>query len=705
MLALTKNAGSPVLRGVGVLFLITASLAPSHAAENLRERAIQEYYRGAITESARTLEAAIRSNPQDTAAYLDAAVVYRDLDNPKDSHRHFRVAAKLQPHDPHIHAAYAWSALRIGNIQEASSAFKKALSLSLDLPQATLGLAHLHLKANRPKAALSTAQRIVAVRPDITLGHVLEGRALHALGRKTKAAKAFTRAFKSDNTYSEIRLWLGPLYQKLHRYNDAWRQYAKVLYVSPRHANAQKQKKKLASHITRAPEKIIPPVRQENHVPIQLSPGDPKMPIMRVAVGTTVRGRPAAKKIIAFICDGPFEVIDPETGKRLLTGPAHTVWTARRIARGESYAYVLQDQAEKRRAGFRKVIAIRPQNPRRHSLIFQRLNIAAGTVWEFQGDRQLKGTVEIRALGGRGLYLINQVPLEDYVYGVINQEMPRRYPPEALKAQAVIARNHALQSKSYKLHKRYGYDLCDGQHCQVYSGILGEANVGRTAVDATRGLVLKYNGRLAHTPYSSNCGGHTQDSGEAKGWTHFPYLRGTRDDDDDRVDLKSPWELERWMKSLPDVYCNAPPYMHPSQFRWSRIISATELGNRLRRRSKTFGFLRGIRILKRSKSGNVNKIEFRGTLGRILIDREQKIRSVLGVGSARSTLFTLEIERDGHGIPTDIFMYGAGWGHSIGLCQIGAAGRGAAGQTYDRILSHYYTGTRIQSLGYGLKPD
>jgi len=197
---------------------------------------------------------------------------------------------------------------------------------------------------------------------------------------------------------------------------------------------------------------------------------------------------------------------------------------------------------------------VRPRDLRRHSLLFQRLGLASGTTWEFTGDRQLKGIVELRAKGARGLYLVNQLPLEDYTYGVINEEMPERYPFEALKAQAVIARNHAMQSKGYHLHSRYHYDLCDGQHCQVYSGVSGESKIGRKAVEKTRGLILKYKGRMAHTPYSSNCGGHTQDSGEVGGWSSFPYLRGRRDDESGRVDRKSPWELDRWVKSRPAIF-------------------------------------------------------------------------------------------------------------------------------------------------------
>ncbi|MFH2202148.1 MAG: SpoIID/LytB domain-containing protein [Elusimicrobiota bacterium] len=688
----------PTLRASLVTLCLLS--APAGGAESWRDKGTTLYYRGELTAAAHAFEKAVGRSPQSAAAHLDAAVVYRDLDEHDRSRRLFHLAAKLSDGDPDIHAAHGWAALRSGKLEEARAAFNAALARRTGHPQALAGLAHLQLRQGKYLTALSTAERLTALRPDITLGHVLAGRAHDGLGDKRKAAEAYVDALESDNTYSEVRLWLGPLYKSLHHYNDAWRQYAKVLFVSPRHDGAAIEKKHLAALITRQPQEIIPSVKLKHHLPIWTAKEHRKMPVIRVAIGTTAQGNPAAKKTVAFTCDGPFEVFDPETGKTLAVGPARQVWTARRVRRGRGYAFELLDHNKRVRTNFRKVIAVRPQDLRRHSLMFQRLEIASGTVWEFQGDRQLKGIIEIRARGQQGLYLINELPLEDYTYGVINQEMPSRYPLEALKAQAVIARNHALQSQSYRLHSRDRYDLCDGQHCQVFSGVSGETKKGRQAVDATRGEVLKYRGRLAHTPYSSNCGGHTQDSGEVQGWSRFPYLSGRKDTAGGPVEQKSPWELDRWFKSRPDVFCNIPEYMHSSQFRWSRIISANELGDRIRRVSGKFGLLRKIRILKRSLSGNVNKIEFRGTRGRLVVDREQRIRGIMGVSSIRNTSFSLEVDRNADGVPTDIFAYGAGWGHSIGLCQIGAAGRAARGQSYKEIVTHYYKGTEVQNLGY-----
>ena len=110
--------------------------------------------------------------------------------------------------------------------------------------------------------------------------------------------------------------------------------------------------------------------------------------------------------------------------------------------------------------------------------------------------------------------------MEEYLYGVVPYEMPATFPPEALKAQAVMARTYALNHLGE--HAKYGYDLCDGQHCQVYGGVTAEAKSARDAVDATRSLVVKYNGRPVSAVFSSNSGGFTQD-GKNAGWNDMPY--------------------------------------------------------------------------------------------------------------------------------------------------------------------------------------
>jgi stage II sporulation protein D len=689
--------GAGLLRGAGALLLA----AQAFAADSPRNQGSRLYHRGQLLSAARHFATAAKQNPRDPLPRLDAAVVYRDIGDHKKSLQWFKQAGNLLPTDGDVQAALGWSAMRAGSPKEARAAFAAARHVDAEHPQALLGLAQLDLLAGKPSAALKTANILVEEHPSFTLGYVVKARAHTAGGSVKDAVRSYEMAFKSDWTYTEVRQWLGPMYTKLKRFNDAWRQYTRILNVSPKDKIARAQRTMLARRITKKPSQLIRRKKLKKHLPLQVSEGAVKMPLIRVGVGTTASGKPAHKKEIAFVCSGAFDLIDPETGLKMLSGPGGKTWVVRRLQGGKKPLYEIRDHRKRRVTTFRRVVAVRPKNLRKHSTIFQRLALADGTAWEAQGDRQLKGIVEIRNYRGRGVYLVNQVPLEDYVYGVINEEMPSRFPSEALKAQAVIARNHALITKRLRHHKATKYDLCDGQHCQVYSGVGGEHKKGRGVVNATRGLILTYKGSTAQTPYSSNCGGHTQSSGEVPNWWNAAYLKGRRDDLGGKVDRKSPWENEMWLKTSPDVFCNVTKYMHPSQFRWTRVIDAHDLANRIRRRKAGFGRLRSIRILKRSQSGNVNKVEFIGSGGRYIVNRENRIRGIFGLGSIRSTMFLMEVDRDARGVPTDIWFFGGGWGHGVGLCQIGAAGRAGIGrQSYREILAHYFPGTKLKSLGY-----
>ena len=688
-----------LLAALLLAFPLKTESAPARSA--FVKNGIDLFYKGKLRDAARAFDSAIQAKPEDLLTTLDAAIIHRDLEEHHRSQELFEEAKALAPANAHIRAALGWAAMRAGNRNTARSAFYEALKIQTDHEQALLGLARLNLDMGRPKSALTTIEHLLDSHPHNTIGHVFKARAYEALGKPRDAVSAYKGAYRTDPTYTEARLHLGRLYRNLKEPNEAWRQYKRILAVDSRHQEAKRQVKALRPKLTKKPSELIPEKRLKRYLPVARAKSHPKMPVVRVAIGTTAGGQPAAKKEIAFIVNGPFNIIDPETNKILLSASGGKPWKARKIGTGSIYEIV--DPNGKQRLRFRRVVAVAPANPAKNSTIVQRLDLARGTRWAAQGDRQLKGTFEIRARGGRGLYLINLVPLEDYVYGVINEEMPVKFDVEALKAQAVIARNHALISKNqYRYHRRYQYDVCDGQHCQVFSGVGGESKKGRRAVDATRGEVLRYNKRLAQTPYSSNCGGHTQDSGEVGGgWHGAPYLLGRKDIKNGGVERKSPWELERWLKSRPKVFCNVPEYLHPSQFRWSRVLSANELGDRVRLRNKKLGYWRKLIIKKRAKSGNVNKLLVTGTRGRHLIQKETRMRGMFGLSSVRNTMFTVEIERNRKGVPTEVYIHGGGWGHNVGLCQYGALGRALAGQSYKEILAHYYRGTQIKNLNYG----
>ncbi|MFA5139259.1 MAG: SpoIID/LytB domain-containing protein [Elusimicrobiota bacterium] len=680
-----------------LVFLLLCSAQETPPDE--REKAVSLYYDGYITAAAQAFDALAKHSPKDPLPLLDAAVAYRDLDEAKKAAERFAKAAALRPEDPDIQAALGWAGLRAGDKAAALRAFSKALERDTSHAQALLGMGRLHLEGGESLVASETLERLLKFHPDFTLGHVFCARAHLDIGEQARAVESYQRALGSDLTFTEARLSMAVLLIRLGKFNEAWRQLSRVLDVSPHNRAIRERMRRLRGSLTQSPHDMTPVRKLKEFLPVRPARPAAAMSVIRVAVGTTARGTPAPKTELAFLCSGAFEILDPDSKRRLFQGPGGKTFIARRTGRRKGYEIV--DEAGGRGMKFKRSVVLKPLSATRDSFIIQRLDLSKGTAWQAQGDRQLKGAVELKDYRGAGLYVVNHVPLEDYLYGVVSEEMPSKLPLEALKAQAVLARGHALYAQQVmRLHRKHGYDVCDGQHCQVYSGVGGETPKAREAVDSTRGLVLKHDGKIARAPYSSNCGGHTQDSAEVTGWGSVPYLRGRKDTLRGEVEVKSPWELDQWLKHAPEVFCNVPHYMSPALFRWSRVIGAKDLGERIRRKSRSIGLLRSVRVLKRSRSGHVNKLEFRGTRGRFTLDREHQIRGILGLGSARSTMFTVETEISPDGTPSELMLYGGGWGHGVGLCQLGAAGRADAGQTYERILEHYFPGTERSDLGY-----
>lgn len=296
---------------------------------------------------------------------------------------------------------------------------------------------------------------------------------------------------------------------------------------------------------------------------------------------------------------------------------------------------------------------------------------------------------------GNKFYVVNELPMEEYLLGVLPSEMPSYWPAEALKAQAVIARNYATVKKEVmRSHLKLHYNLCDSQHCQVYKGVGVENPVTNQAVKETFGKLLYHGSRLVYSYYHSTCGGYMQSSADV-GWGNIPYLKGSADSEANPfTPTSSPWALSLWLKAVPPSNCNDPSLIPNSEFRWLRIVSVRTIERKLRR--FRLGQIKEIIPLVRSKSGHINSVLVRGTRRSVVLDKEHEIRFYLGQESIRSSLFIVETFRDAHGKAKEFWLHGGGWGHGIGLCQAGAAGLAKnAGKSFEQILMFYYPGSEI----------
>lgn len=315
--------------------------------------------------------------------------------------------------------------------------------------------------------------------------------------------------------------------------------------------------------------------------------------------------------------------------------------------------------------------------------------------WDKIEDRSYRGVIELMSARGGALTVVNVVEVETYLRGVVPSEMPPKYPLEALKAQAVAARGQALTKAGR--HRSEGFDLCAGPHCQVYGGATSEDRRSDQAVAETWGEVLEYGGVLADTLYSSNCGGHTANNEDYwPGQRPVPYLRGAPDFDEQELGLEFPLseeELREYLKYAPPVYCNQPRYAKASKFRWWEVVPRERLAAALKRELGDFGELLDVRVTRRADSGMVTEVAVVGSRRMHKPRGGAQIRRTLG--GLNSATFAVEPVREGDSPPVAFVIWGAGWGHQVGMCQVGAAGLADRGANYRRILRRYYRGCKV----------
>jgi stage II sporulation protein D len=288
-----------------------------------------------------------------------------------------------------------------------------------------------------------------------------------------------------------------------------------------------------------------------------------------------------------------------------------------------------------------------------------RLRSAAG--WLAAGPRRYRGVIELRRTS-QGLAAINELFVEEYLYGVLKMEVDPRWPAEALKAQAVAARTLALYSLGRFAAE--GYDLRATTDSQVYAGINAEDPRTTAAVDATRGVIMTYAGRPIFAAFHADSGGFTESSEFVWGQP-YPYLRG-----------------------VPDPYGQDAPYRE-----WLSRIDLPTLEARLARAGRPLPGISAVAVTATSPSGRALTVRLIGAGGTLEL-RAVDLRTILGVTFLRSTLFVVRPADDDS--PAVEFQ-GRGSGHGVGMSQWGARGQAQLGRTYQDILAFYYRGIQLEA--------
>ena len=360
--------------------------------------------------------------------------------------------------------------------------------------------------------------------------------------------------------------------------------------------------------------------------------------------------------------------------------------------------------------------------------------------WERQETQVFSGTLKL-VVDEDKIVAINILPVEEYLISVISSEMNVNSPLELLKAHAVVSRSwlfaqiekrKALSGKDegffsfiktkeeyirwYDREDHTIFDVCADDHCQRYHGITkATSDTVAEAVHATRGRLLMHGKKICDARFSKCCGGATEEFENCWEDKHHPYLTSIRDAEKEEnlsvPDLTKEEEAERWIRKAPKSLCDTHDKKILSQilnnydqettdfYRWKVRYTQAELAELIRTKTKTdYGEIIDLIPVQRGPSGRICKLKIVGTLKTLTIGKEMEIRRTLSDSHLFSSAFVVDKGEVKEGIPQSFLLSGAGWGHGVGLCQIGAAVMGEKGYTYEEILLHYYKGAEIRKF-------
>lgn len=358
--------------------------------------------------------------------------------------------------------------------------------------------------------------------------------------------------------------------------------------------------------------------------------------------------------------------------------------------------------------------------------------------WERKETQTFLGKLKF-IVNGNSVCAVNELPVERYLESVISSEMSATSSLELLKAHAVISRSwllvqmqnrrkgettaHVAASEIqgngelirwYDREDHTLFDVCADDHCQRYQGITKETSAHvAEAIRQTAGQVLTDEDEICDARFSKCCGGETEEFQYCWENLHKPYLVALRDaPQQEALDLTVEANADRWIRSSPESFCNTRDAKVLSQvlnnydqetsdfYRWRVEYTQQQVQQLLTEKlGIDFGAVVDLIPVERGTSGRLSKLRIVGEKLTLVIGKELEIRRALSKSHLYSSAFVIDaFDRNEQGIPKRFAFIGAGWGHGVGLCQIGAAVMGERGYSYKEILLHYYPGAIIKQI-------
>lgn len=355
--------------------------------------------------------------------------------------------------------------------------------------------------------------------------------------------------------------------------------------------------------------------------------------------------------------------------------------------------------------------------------------------WERKEDQIFEGDLRLAARPDGSITVINDIALERYLTSVISSEMSAEASLEFLRAHAITSRSwlvamldHRAEAardrnagriespdrvvRWYDREDHDLFDVCADDHCQRYQGVTKIlSTVAGEAVASTRGVFLVSAGRVCDARFYKACGGRTEEFHNAWEDRMVPYLQSVSDGPDEVPPITNEEAARRWIDSAPPSYCNTrdpkllskilPSFDQETTdfFRWRVEYERTELEDLLRRKSGIdVGDVLSLEPIVRGPSGRIVHLKIVGRKRSVTVGKELEIRKWLSPSHLYSSAFTVETIGNPGAAPERFILHGAGWGHGVGLCQIGAAVMAERGSSAESIVQHYFRSAELKKL-------
>jgi stage II sporulation protein D len=685
------------LRG-GIVFLFFFLASPAFA-DSFQLKIGKLFAQGRVFEIEEAVSAQLEQTPGQEYLWLELAGLRKSRGD---------YVGAVAAYQNYLARAEDWKVrLSLGLILEQMGKFAEAEQSLLKLdkdhpndPDILWGLARLRINQSKwtnpgfPAASpkrLKEAQkflvRLTSLKPDFALAAWELAEVSEALGDRGRALKAYENAVRQDASFKWAHRHIAKLLAGEGRYTEALAKYEQAMAIQPDDLLLRKEAGEAASNAPRIAEKRKEErLRQwESWVPpeetvIAPSPVTIRVGVFPPLVHLLFRG--SSDLQVMTPAQNPVTILSAKTDYQVYYLPAKSSPTHQEL-------WAIEDMKGKVLVTFNQRIWIAPREAK--SIILHAVPSNSGYFFAKEEDRAYRGILEIAPRGKSGFQVVNGVTLEDYLGGVLPSEMLSTWPMEALKAQAIVARTYVLSKMGR--HNEEGFDVCDSVHCQVYRGLRAETERSNEAIRQTAGLVLKHWGKVMPVAFSAQCGGHTQDYEEA--WGYKNAVVGVEDYDPkynrDMEFPLSPLRMERWIREDRVAWCRTFGLRGYQNFRWAWMIPATDLEKKV----GSLGRIRRLVVTHRSAAGWADRLLVEGESG----SKEYKADSIRGfLGGIRSNLIWIEPQFSPKGWPEEFIVYGGGWGHGVGMCQVGTYGLAKGGKLCEEILKHYFPKSSLEKL-------